>query len=334
MNRRIKTICVPLFSLCFALLCGCGAGWEPSSASAGGGGSGASSGVQPGQSASGEAGAASGAESGGAGGASSQGAFPEQDGRITLTDEVEQVEIDWVSGGVTVATYGESAVAFQEESGRTLTEDLRMTYWVERKTLHIDFCRNERQALNGLEKQLTVWLPETLTLRELDIESVSAGISVHGGKAAELKLESASGGIQVTDGRVSDSGELESVSGEITAAFTDPLRALEVDTVSGAVEITAPELVSFQAETASGSVALSSGSGLRELKIETVSGPVTLTLPRNAGFTLRLDGGSGGFASDLPRQENKDGTVSRFGDGSGDYSIDTVSGRVTIQGAD
>ena len=98
-------------------------------------------------------------------------------GGAILTDAVERVEIHWLSGSVAVQAHGEDTVSFSEEANRKLTKDDCLYYRLEGTTLLIQFCRSGKWDLNGLEKDLTVLLPEELLLKDLEIDSVSAEIA-------------------------------------------------------------------------------------------------------------------------------------------------------------
>ena len=88
-------------------------------------------------------------------------------GGATLTDVVERVEIHWLSGSVAVQAHGKNTISFSEEANRKLTKDDCLYYRLDGTTLLIQFCRSGKWDLNGLEKDLTVLLPEELLLKDL-----------------------------------------------------------------------------------------------------------------------------------------------------------------------
>ncbi len=156
------------------------------------------------------------------------------------------------------------------------------------------------------EKHLTVKLPRSMVLHELDVETVSAAVSVDLTDEDtltlnELDVTSVSGTVYVN---AANAGEisLSTTSGAISGSVRT--QNLEADSVSGSVELTLDVLPT-------------------ELDMETSSGPVTLTLP--AGDTapslfVEFRTTSGQFASDVPVTHMKDAP----------WELQTVSGSVTI----
>lgn len=250
-------------------------------------------------------------------------------GGASLTDTVERVKIDWVSGSVRVTSHAGDTVEFAEEANRGLNDDTSLYYWLDGTTLRIKFCRSGKWSLSGLEKDLTLYLPEELALKELEVDGVSAELEAAAVRAEELKLETVSGGIRVTDCSVAKEAELFSVSGSIDAGLPGTLEKLKTDTVSGRVTVSAGEILSVRGGSTSGGLSFSLSNAPRSLEVDTVSGSVELYLPEDAGFTLRFSTVSGELSSDLPCRP--DGKEYVCGDGAGDYSIGTTSGDVTIR---
>ena len=250
-------------------------------------------------------------------------------GGAVLSDAVERVEIHWLSGSVAVQAHGEDTISFSEEANRKLTKDDCLYHRLDGTTLLIQFCRSGKWDLNGLEKDLTVLLPEELLLKDLEIDGVSAEIAAEGVGTEAANLNTISGDIRLTDCIITKLAELDTVSGAVAAELTQPLDSLYAGTVSGHMEVTAPEIGAFHGDTTSGAVFLAVDAAPRELDIETVSGDVTLYLPEEADFALEVDTVSGDFSSELPCAK-KDGRYV-CGSGTGVYEIDTTSGDIRMQ---
>lgn len=288
-------------------------------------------------------------------------------GAAEISETVENIEIDWLSGSVTVAPHSSDTVSFSEESSKALKDNLQLYYWLNGTTLHIRFCRSGHWNLKDLEKELTVFVPENIKLNDLEVNTVSAEISLDSLQADSADIESTSGNIRLTDLTVtrtaeiigvsadininklqSDSASIETtsgniklidckvtekvevntVSGNLEAEFSEPLGEFEGDASSGMFQVSAPSVGRFGAETVSGAVSLFSQSAPKELVIDTTSGNVELYLPKDSSFTLKLNTTSGDFSTDLPSVKN--GERYTFGEGSGGYKIATVSGDVNI----
>ena len=249
-------------------------------------------------------------------------------GGAAFTDQVDKVEIHWLSGSVTVTGHRGNEIRFSETANRNLTNDLSMHYWLDGSTLRIQFCRSGKWNLNGLEKELTLQLPERL-LQSLTVDTVSARVNLEDLKMEDLGLDTVSGAVRLRDCQVSDRARVDTTSGSVKAALTGALREWKADTVSGSVELIVPEVKAFDVNTTSGSVSLTAESAPKDLDVDSVSGSVTLCLPADGDFTLDFDTVSGSFSSDLAFKT--EGSRRIFGRGTGDYSIDTTSGSVNIE---
>ena len=249
-------------------------------------------------------------------------------GGAAFTDKVEQAEIHWLSGSVTVTGHKGNEIRFSERANRNLTNDLSLHYWLDGSTLRIQFCRSGKWNLNGLEKDLTLQLPERL-LQSLTVDTVSARVNLEDLKMEDLELDTVSGAVRLRDCQVSDRARVDTTSGFVKAALTGALREWKADTVSGSVELIVPEVKAFDVNTTSGSVSLTAESAPKDLDVDSVSGSVTLCLPADADFTLDFDTVSGSFSSALSCKT--EGSRRIFGNGNGDYSIDTTSGSVQIE---
>ena len=249
-------------------------------------------------------------------------------GGAAFTDKVEKVEIHWLSGSVTVTGHRGNEIRFSETANRNLTNDLSMHYWLDGSTLRIQFCRSGKWNLNGLEKELTLQLPERL-LESLEVDTVSARVNLEDLKMEDLELDTVSGAVRLRDCQVSDRARVDTTSGSVKAALTGALREWKADIVSGSVELIVPEVKAFDVNTTSGSVSLTAESAPKDLDVDSVSGSVTLCLPADGDFTLDFDTVSGSFSSDLAFKT--EGSRRIFGRGTGDYSIDTLSGSVNIE---
>ncbi len=289
-------------------------------------------------------------------------------GAAEISETVENIEIDWLSGSVTVTPHSLDTVSFSEECSKVLKDNLKLHYWLNDATLHIKFCRSGHWNLNDLKKELTVFVPEDIKLSDLEIDTVSAEISLDSLQSDHADIESTSGNIRLTDFTVTEATEISSVSADISldklqsdsasiettsgsvkladckvtekaevstvsgnleAEFDQPLGEFEGDATSGKLQVSAPSVDLFDAETVSGAVILSSQSAPKELKIDTTSGNVDLSLPQDSSFTLKFSTTSGSFSTDLP--STKDGGRYTFGQGSGRYTIATTSGDVHIK---
>lgn len=227
------------------------------------------------------------------------------------SDNIRNLEIDWISGKVDISYGKGDEIVFEETSKEEITDELTMRWLVEDGTLHIKFCKAGKININNCDKTLKVTLPKNLKLKEAEFETVSADIT-----ASELHVKDVN---------------FETVSGSVEAGLYGA-RSIDADSVSGDIDITAPEETkNADIETTSGSVRLNLKKSAGDCEISTVSGKVTLLLPKKGNFTINYDTTSGDFDSDIEMAQK--GSKYVAGKGSDRFTVDTTSGDLRIKKA-
>ena len=189
---------------------------------------------------------------------------------------------------------------------------------------------------------------------DLEIDSVSADVDVHGVASNELSIDSVSGDITVAaaprEANVdSVSGDLdltlnranvsaESVSGDIM------LRGrlgneIGIETVSGDIEINVLDnaVRKLSGASVSGDMRINTAlAASGRITLESVSGDVLLSLPRAVSASVRAESFSGdlsapGAAINRPKHGPGSSFEHRYGSGSGEISIETFSGNARLQ---
>lgn len=231
----------------------------------------------------------------------------------SITEPINAIEVDWVSGKIEISVYDGDATEISENE--ISDEDYKLRYRVEngRLTVHSEKSGFSFGIISRPKKELTIKIPRTYAenLKEIKISSTSADINING----------------LT---VSGSAETDTVSGKVTAENLNTA-SLECDTVSG--DITASGAIeSFDLDSTSGSAQITTSVPLKKLETDTVSGNVTMTLPEDSGFTLEFDTVSGDLNCELP-MANKNGKHI-CNDGSAKFEADSTSGDFTIKKLD
>lgn len=151
----------------------------------------------------------------------------------------------------------------------------------------------------------------------LDVDSVSGTVAI-AGLASRASVQTVSGDILLPV--IGPQGKLQTVSGSIQAGG-GPWRSLALSTVSGNAQITG---------------SLAAGG---TLTVDSMSGNVQLQLPANTSAMLHASTFSGGLRSDFG--ETRDGGAgsghtleARLGSGSGTIKLEAFSGDVRIRKAD
>lgn len=250
-------------------------------------------------------------------------------GDCTLDNDVSHIEIDWLSGDVTVRYHDEDYIAVTENTSRALSKDASLHYWLDGDTLRIRYAKSGRlRAANLPTKNLTLCLPRDTALEELTVETVSADIFVQEISSDEIDLDTVSGNMEANGVYFADGFDADSVSGSITVYTEGNSGSLDAETTSGAIDITADALSSISLCSASGRITATVSSVARESDLESLSGRIELHLPEDAVFTARASTLSGSFDSDFPYDKVED--VYICGSGGPEFDIETLSGSIFV----
>ena len=228
----------------------------------------------------------------------------------SVTEPINAVEVDWVSGKIEISVYdGETTEISENEIS---DEDYKLRYKVEngRLTVHSEKSGFSFGIISRPNKELTIKIPRAYAenLKTLKINSTSAEINLNGLTVLE-------------------STETDTVSGRVTAENLNTA-SLECDTVSGDVKASGA-IEAFDLSSTSGAAEITTTVPLKKLETDTVSGDVTLTLPESSGFTLEFDTVSGDLNCELP-MTNKNGKHI-CNDGSAEFEADSTSGDFTVK---
>lgn len=269
-------------------------------------------------------------------------------GNTEITDPVEIIDIDWSSGEIHVEMSETETVSVTEENSDSLSDEMKLHWWKDGKTLRVRFCSGTIKSLVSFsthKKVLHVTIPATMPLRELCVDSASADffgeklkadavtVSTASGdvalqcEAEKILLDSSSGKLNLTQTGSSKSVSLDSASGDINAVL-EKCDAIRTETSSGKVSLSADSSVKLDVETSSGDISCTLNEITESCNIDTASGKVTLKLPETAGFTAKIKTASGEFNSDLALTKN--GHIYTSGDGKAKIVIDTSSGDISI----
>lgn len=265
-----------------------------------------------------------------------------------FTDKIENIEIDWTSGSVSVVSHSENTFLLSENVEDGITEDHRVHWWLDGTTLHVKPAASgaSLRLFNTWHKDLTLTVPETLSFENIIIRTASAEVNA-GDLAAEIlsvstasgnvsisceantiKLNSASGKIQLTQKDKADKVSIDTASGKINADLSQVDKAY-FESASGKITVTAESVDSLTVKATSGAVLCALETTPSECKLHAVSGKVTLILPDASDFTAKISTTSGDFESDFALK--KDGNTYICGSGSADIDIETTSGNVYIR---
>ena len=265
-----------------------------------------------------------------------------------ITDKIENIEIDWPSGGVSVVSHSGNTVLLSEKAEEGISDDLHVHWWLEDTTLHVKFAASGASLMlfNTGHKELTLKVPESLSFDDVVIRAASAeidasdltaetlSVSTASGDvsiscaANTIKLNSASGNIQLEQKDEACEVSIDTASGKINANLSRVDKA-SFESASGKIKVTAASVDSLSAKATSGSVSCEFEAAPSACKLHAVSGEVTLILPDASDFTANISTTSGDFESDFALK--RDGKTYICGNGSANIDIETTSGDVSIR---
>ncbi len=246
---------------------------------------------------------------------------------------VTEIDIEWVQGEVNItASDTASDVTFSETADYKGKDEMIMRYFLDGTTLKIRFAESgvnlSLSPYKNIKKTLFVTLPAA-AMAEIDVDSVSADVTVSSVKASEISLDAVSGKITAKNSEATEA-KFATVSGNITVSDCSFIGSTEINSVSGEATVNNCSVSNFEAETVSGNVNFQTNSLSGNAKIETVSGNIAVLLPTEiSGFRASFSTTSGEFSSSSPVTVS--GKTHAYGDApSFALSCSTVSGNFSV----
>ncbi len=227
---------------------------------------------------------------------------------VPVGGPVHSIQVQWVSGPVELRAWEGDTIRVAEYASRPLDETTRMDLRESNGTLSIRWSR--RNVVFGKPrrpKHLVIEIPQGVHLEKLKVDTVSGPVNLQEFSAGSLKVDSVSGPVGLRQFQIG---------------------ILKVDTVSGAVRAWGcAEEASL--ETVSGDLWFAGEALPNRVEVESVSGKLNVALPQeSSGFTLKYNSVSGKFHSQFPLAGELNGRSGKvvYGDGSAQLRMETVSG--------
>ncbi len=195
--------------------------------------------------------------------------------------QVRSLDIQWAAGDITILPADVESITVSETA--VSREDYALVYQIREGELSIEFCRDKTFLRIGigtsdsLTKDLLIQVPRDWECRSLEIDAAAANVEV-----ADLTIREV---------------DFDGASGE--CFFTDcVLGSLDLDTASGDVEFRG-SLEELDCDAASASFTGIFTNVPRRLDLDSMSGSLDLTLPAECGFSVEMEGLSMKFSSDF-----------------------------------
>lgn len=224
-------------------------------------------------------------------------------------NSVQKLRINWVSGSVRIQPGDTDQITFSETPAPA--EEDRMLWKQEGDQLTIQIYANTGFSFGILHrpsKDLVITVPRTWDCRMLELDTVSADVTVQELSGQEIRLNSVSGDSSFESCSMQQLGT-NTTSGNIR--YSGVLDQLSCDTVSADCEVSLSVCPS-------------------RAEMNSVSGDLILAIPADSGFSAKLDTMSGdinvsGFSVSV------DDKTHLCGDGRCQIDADTVSGDINIR---
>lgn len=281
------------------------------------------------------------------------------------TGDRPDIEIYNLAGTIEVIGWDKNEIHIEGTIGEDVEE---LEFDVSRNRAEIRVKLPRKKSSHKVRSELTIHVPHGSSI---EVESVSASVTLSGLKGNSVDIETVSGAITVNDsegdvevettsgrvtvagsyeeikietvsGRIEISGNseevsAESISGSLTIGGVE--ESVDAETISGPITIDAASLEELDAETISGRITFTGMAAEdAEFEINTLSGSVILEFDKAVAGEYNLQSFSGNIRSDYGgKVESKGKFLSgkelhfTYGDGDANITIETFSGSIAIR---
>lgn len=225
-------------------------------------------------------------------------------GNMTFTETINMINVDWIVGDIVIQKSETEEIIIREDVDVNIDDSLKMHYYLNEGTLDIKFCGNLQKINYDYKvKKLYIYLPSSSNLKKIDINNISADISIKNVNINSLDIENISGDIDV-----------EKVN----------INSLDIDNTSGSILLFYSNIDYIEIESVSGTVGISYDKKPTTLSIESVSGGISIYISEKENISFSFETVSGNFKTNIQYIKEKD--IYKFNDGTDNFSIETVSG--------
>lgn len=225
-----------------------------------------------------------------------------------ITDKIENIEIDYLTGTVTIVGGASDTISIKETSDKKLEEKQKVHTYVDDDTLYVKFCASSNRInFDSIEKDLVIYIPDNIKLEDVSVSATAADFS--------------SGGIVVED------MEVNTASGDVSV--DSPCEKLTINVVSGSVDVNTHDVEKMSVNVVSGSSKFVFSDIPEKAEVGTVSGNVDIYIPEKSNVTIDANTKSGDV--DCSIDSEKKGSKYIIGDGDNKIDLETISGDINIK---
>lgn len=192
--------------------------------------------------------------------------------------EIRDLEIEWAAGSITIVPDETTdEITFCEYGNED--PDHQMVWKQSGDTLSIQYEKSQVYfgiQVNNTAKDLVITVPANWVCDSLEIDAAAAEVEVSNLTINEVDFDGASG-ICTFENCIVNDIEMDTASGDIR--FIGELNTMDISAMSANCEVILSNVP-------------------RQIDMDSMSGDLDLTLPENCGFTVSMDAMSSDFSSD------------------------------------
>ncbi len=245
----------------------------------------------------------------------------------TIDTDIDAIDIDWTSGGITLVPTDGKTITIKEFSSDP-DQDPRLVHSEKDGTLTID-CKNRKGiyffSWGWHNSVLEIALPQK-DYDRIAVEATSGDYDLSGQTVGELDVELTSGNVRL-DGTTADRIDIVLTSGELNGSGLKADRVV-VDVTSGRLDLDG-ELGEIDLEMTSGTARVASAVLPERLRASITSGNMNFYLPDKDGFSVDVQKTSGRFDTDFAMAAS--GSRYTYKDGGPQYSLSCTSGDMNLR---
>ena len=208
-------------------------------------------------------------------------ASPREINQYDFTAQIQNIEIDWVAGSIAIHK-SDSLSNITVEEFSPAGSNYNMVVKQSGQNLKIQYCEEPMKFSSfgihsDVSKDLVIRVPKNWNCNNLEIDAAATDVNIQDLTIRELDFDGASGNLSLDNCNIEE---------------------LDIDTASGDVEFTGI-LENLDFDAASAKFYGEFFENPRNLNMDSMSGDLELVLPEDAGFELNMDTVSGSFDTDF-----------------------------------
>ena len=229
-----------------------------------------------------------------------------------ISTQVQNIEIEWVAGSIAIHPSDSLSNIIVEESS-SAGSNYNMVVKQSGQTLKIKFCEESIKLSSfginmDVSKDLVIRVPKNWNCNNLEIDAAATDVTISGLQINELDYDGASGNLFMENCNIVD---------------------LDVDTASGDVEFSGI-LKDLDFDSASAKFYGKFLQMPNHLNLDAMSGDMELVLPEYCRFTCELDTMSGSFVTDFETTQENGIYICGDKETACHIKISAMSGNVSI----